>query len=508
MRTFVVLGIKLLALGLYSIHATAIAARSDDDPSIDAWGAAFPEHVEMYLESKESSTATPFGGNVPYSKLIRFPAKTKIWAGFAFAVDYNEDRGHYYAAIDQTSTKRADIEYLNANGLPAFRGQPSACMNCHSGWAPQQIREFGWDKFNKIPFNDTVARLRERHGHGAGGGDLGSACADCHAPNMRLRVVRQAFINAMVQRGYEADPVTGIKGSNAEMRDHVCGQCHVEYYFAPGTNEVVFPWAEWPKDTRLDFEMVERYYEKVRAAGGFQADFTHAITKAPMLKMQHPEYEMTSSGIHARLIGCADCHMPRVDRGGKMLTDHSGGSPLNKLDACMSCHSNMNKEQMYQRVIDLQVSVMASYLRAEKAVIALIQDIALVRGELAGSEPFSEIGDDGEREAAISKALTEVLDQHRLASFRWDWVGAENSTGAHSPTEAKRVLEMALNAAREGQEKLKTIAAGYGIELVITTDPEKIAAPAPIEPGNIVGSPPTEAALMADEQVNKLLNVQ
>lgn len=506
MQTYLLRGIKLFALCLYSIHATIFAAPSDDDPRNEVWGAAFPDYVEMYLESGESSTPTPFGGNVPYSKLIRFPAKTQIWAGYAFAVDYNEDRGHYYSAIDQANTKRVDREYLNANGLPAFRGQPSACMNCHSGWGPQQIREFGWDKFNNIPFVDTVARLRQRHGHGAKGGDLGSACADCHAPDMRLRVVRQGFINAMVRRGYETNPVTGLKGSHAEMRDHVCGQCHVEYYFAPGTNEVVFPWAEWPRDEPLKFEMVEEYYEKVRSAGGFQADFRHAITGAPMLKMQHPEYEMTSSGIHASMIGCTDCHMPKIERGGKIMTDHSGGSPLNKLDTCLNCHVNTNEERMYQRIIDLQVSTMAAYIRAEKAVVALIQDIAKVRADLAAREPFSVMEDAGERETAITEALAEVLDYHRSASFRWDWVGAENSTGAHSPTEAMRVLKLAQQAAREGQQKLKTVAAGYGVSLAVTTDPEMPAAPAPIKPGNIVGSPPTRTALEADKAVKELLN--
>ena len=505
MQAFLTRGIKCLALCLYAVHANVVAAPSDDDPSIKAWGADYPVYVEMYLETRESSTPTPFGGNVPYSKLIRFPAKTQIWAGYAFAVDYNEDRGHYYSAIDQANTKRADREYLNANGLPAFRGQPSACMNCHSGWGPQQIREFGWDQFNKIPFVDTVARLRERHGHGAEGGDLGSTCADCHAPDMQLRVVRQGFINAMVRRGYEADPVTGLKGTRAEMRDHVCGQCHVEYYFAPGTNEVVFPWAEWPKGEPLKFEMVEEYYDKVRAAGGFQADFTHQITKAPMLKMQHPEYEMTSSGIHARMIGCADCHMPRVERDGKMVTDHSGGSPLSKLDHCLTCHTNMNEEQMYQRVVDLQVSTMASYLRAEKAVVALIQDIEKVRGELAGREPFNAMEDAGDRETAITEALAEVLDYHRSASFRWDWVGAENSTGAHSPSEAMRVLKLAQDAAREGQQALKKVAAGYGVKLAVTTNPEMPVAPAPIRPGDIVGSPPTETALEADRAAMELL---
>jgi nitrite reductase (cytochrome c-552) len=49
---------------------------------------------------------TPYGGSVVYSKLERYPAMTRIWAGYAFAIDHNEERGHYYAQIDQANTER------------------------------------------------------------------------------------------------------------------------------------------------------------------------------------------------------------------------------------------------------------------------------------------------------------------------------------------------------------------------------------------------------------------
>ncbi|MGI9265315.1 MAG: ammonia-forming cytochrome c nitrite reductase subunit c552 [Gammaproteobacteria bacterium] len=452
-------------------------------------------------------TPTPFGGNVPYSKLIRFPGKTLLWAGYAFAVDFNEDRGRYYSQIDQTKTKRVDRDYLNAHGLPNFRGQPSACMNCRSGWAAQQVDEFGWETFNSMPYFDTVELLRERHGEGAEGAELGSTCADCHSPDMRLRVNRQGFINAMVKRGYEADPVTGLKGSQTEMLDYVCAQCHVEYYFKGPDNELVFPWEQWPKGEALTFEMIEAYYEAERAKpGGFQADFTHAVTKAPMLKMQHPEYEMTSSGRHAGQIGCVDCHMPQIEREGNTMTDHTMGSPLTKLDSCMKCHSRVTKAGLYQRVVDLQVRNMAEYIRAEKAIVALIQDIATVREGMASIAPFNELDDDGAREAAITQTLSDVLNYHRRASIRWDWVDAENSSGAHSPSEALRVFGQAIDLAREGQEKLLTVAGEYGIALELTVDPVMPAAPEPITAGSILGSPPTLTAQEADQVVQALLD--
>ncbi|MGI9329808.1 MAG: ammonia-forming cytochrome c nitrite reductase subunit c552 [Gammaproteobacteria bacterium] len=495
---------KLLSLLCASLLATLVgAAPSDEDPRIESWGEEWPEYVEMYLETRDMSKPTPFGGNVPYSKLIRFPGKTVLWAGYAFALDFNEERGHYYTQIDQLETKRNDQAFLNANGLPRFKGQPSACMNCHSGWAPQLIEEMGWETFNSTPYWATVDKLQAEHGHGTAGAELGSACADCHQPeDMSLRVTRRAYIDAMVKRGYEADPRAGLKGSAREMRDHVCQQCHVEYYFRGPDNVLTYPWDQWPKGEPLKIEMIEAYYEAERQRPeGFQADWTHAVTKAPMLKMQHPEAEVTSSGKHAAMVGCVGCHMPKIERNGKTVTDHAINSTLNKLDGCQRCHSNMTEEQIYQRVYKLQVRNVAALLSADTAILALIQDVATVRTELASRKPFSEIADESVREAAISEALATVLNFHRRASMRWDFIGASNSSGAHSPTEALRVLEQAVSLAGEGQRALKIIAADYGVDLVLTTEPEPPPAPAPIEPGNIVGSPPPPITRQADKDV-------
>ena len=475
---------------------------SDDDPRIETWGADWPEYVEMYMETQDMSKPTPFGGNLPYSKLVRYPGMTVLWAGYAFALDFNEERGHYYSQIDQMETKRNDREFLNANGLVKFKSQPSACMNCHSGWAPQLAERMGWEKFNSTPYWSTIEQLRKQHGHGTSGAELGSACADCHHPDdMSLRVSRRAYIDAMVERGYEADPKSGLKGKPREMRDHVCQQCHVEYYFKGANNVLTYPWNQWPKGQPLKIEMIEAYYEIARnEQGGFQADWIHAITKAPMLKMQHPEAEVVSSGKHAKIIGCVDCHMPRIQRNGKTVTDHTLNSPLNKLDNCRTCHNGFSEEELYQWVYDIQVRNVAALQRAEKAILALIEDIVLVRHELGTRNPFVKITNEADREAAITKELSEVLNFHRRSSMRWDFIGASNSTGAHSPTEALRVLKQAVVLARNGQALLRGVAASHGIELEPTIEPSHPKAPEILEPGNIVGSLPPAITREADQK--------
>lgn len=50
---------------------------SDDNPNFERWGKVFPEQLKMYLTvEEEEPKATEFGGNLSYSKLIRFPQLT------------------------------------------------------------------------------------------------------------------------------------------------------------------------------------------------------------------------------------------------------------------------------------------------------------------------------------------------------------------------------------------------------------------------------------------------
>ncbi|WP_371187204.1 ammonia-forming cytochrome c nitrite reductase subunit c552 [Thalassotalea maritima] len=478
--------------------------RTDADPTLRAWGKEYPLYVDMYMQMQDTSKPTEYGGNTPYSKLIRYPQLVELWAGYAFAHDFNEERGHYYSQIDQYETKRNDKQFLNERGLTKFKGQPGACMNCHSGWVPELIRELGWANFNRTPYWDIVSKLKKDHGEGIHGSELGSTCADCHnADDMSLRVTRPAYINAMAGRGYETDPRFGLKATQQEMRDHVCKQCHVEYYFLGEDKILTFPWANWPKDKPLKIEMIEAYYDNAYETGAFKADWTHATTKAPMLKMQHPEAEMTSSGRHTRDgVSCVDCHMPVIERGGEKVTDHTIDSPLNDLIACKSCHAHesQSEKDIRKMVSDVQRHTASELKNAELAILALINDIKEVRSELAQHSQFKNINKEDEKQAAISTAIEPALMMHRRASMRWDYVSAENSTGVHSPREAWRVLDDAEDLARQGQLLLNEAAAKYDVQFRMTSQGPIPAPPPVLHPGNIVGSMPPEITVSADDQ--------
>jgi nitrite reductase (cytochrome c-552) len=380
----------------YPLKVVQIAA-TELDPAV--WGDNFPREYDTFQKTKDDTIKTPYGGSVPYSKLERYPALVRIWAGYAFSVDYNEERGHYYALIDQKETRRQEVVK-----------QPAACANCHAAEAPQLIAEMGWEKFNGTPYKEISGTLH-----------LGSSCADCHDPDtVALRITRPAFENAMAERGIDLSTAT-----RQEMRTYVCAQCHVEYYFKGDSKVLTFPWSQG-----LTIDDIEKHYDNY----GFK-DWTHKETGAAMIKIQHPEFEMWSSSIHARSgVACADCHMPYVRDGAVKVSDHWLRSPLTDVNkACQTCHKQ-TEEELKGRVALIQDRTAGLLRETEKALLDAID--AIGAAQAAG---------------ASDAALAEARQLHRRASLRWDFVASENSTGFHSAQEAARVLANAIDFARQAQ---------------------------------------------------------
>lgn len=483
---------------------------TDDDVDSEVWGRNFPSHLEAYKAMAHNATPTEFGGSLPYSKLLRFTAMTGLWAGYPFSLDFNEERGHFYSQIDQRDTKRNNKEWMNAHGLPKFSGQPGACMNCHSGWTPGLIRELGWEKFNKTPYWELIAKIEAAHGADVHGSKMGSTCADCHAPDdMSLRVTRLAYVNAMVARGYEADPVHGLKATRQEMRSHVCQQCHVEYYFNGREKLLTFPWAKWPKDEALRIEMIEAYYNETRlATNGFKDDWVHKDTGASMLKMQHPETELFSSGIHARSkVSCADCHMPYKREGAIKITEHNIASPLMNINAsCQTCHPE-SEENLKLRIRKIQRSTAWSLKQAEGAILALIADLKMARVELQKKQEWTEAKSEAEREIFLAGYLGEAREFHRRASMRWDFISSENSMGFHSPQESVRVLQGAVDFARQGQLALQSAMQKAGVvnfRATLTGEFPPRGTPILEREDQTVGGPPPGQLETVDQAVGRV----
>lgn len=367
------------------------------------WADRYPQHYLSFMRTAEDHGRTPYGGSTPYDKLAANPFRVRAWAGLSFSEEYNAARGHYYALIDQQQSERT-----RAYDVPA------GCINCHAAEAPALLREYGWEGLHDMRYD----ALRERLHHG-------STCSDCHdLDTMTLTITRPALRHALRSRDIDPDNL-----DRQAMRTYVCAQCHVEYYFTEQGDELVFPWGE---GTRL--EDIERYYDAID-----HTDWTHAETGAPMIKIQHPEYEHHSNGLHAREgVTCVDCHMPSIRVEGRRISDHWIRSPLTQIeDACSDCHSE-DQAELEQQVVALQANTTALLGEAESAIDTLMDAIA-----------------EADQAGADDTALEAARRAHRRAQLRWDFVDAENSTGFHAPGETSRLLEDAADIARSGTETLE-----------------------------------------------------
>jgi nitrite reductase (cytochrome c-552) len=400
------------------------------DPAV--WGRNFPRQYESYLRTAEDSFA-PRGGSEAQapSHLEADPRLKRIFAGYPFSVDYRERRGHAHMLEDQDNTER----------VRQFK-QPGACLQCHASILPAYRQAGGGDVmkgFEKVCAM-PLSQVRTQVSHPV-------ACIDCHDPQtIQLRVTRPAFLNGIKELAKSDDPLPHLgsigrwrKGerrqdydpntmaSRQEMRSFVCGQCHVEYYFRPEGKLVTYPW-----NKGLKVEQIEEYYDAI----GFK-DWVHAETGAPVLKAQHPEFELWNQGIHARSgVACADCHMPYQREGAVKVSDHWVRSPLlNVSRACQTCH-RYPEEEIKARAEAIQGRNKALMSRSEDALLQLFDALKAAKERKVPDEKLAE-----------ARAL------QRKAQWRVDFVNAENSLGFHAPQECARILGEAIDYARQGQIK-------------------------------------------------------
>ena len=70
------------------------------EPRNSVWGENFPREYESYISTRDTSFASKYGGSRMRDILHEDPRPVILWAGYAFSLDYNQARGHYYAIQD------------------------------------------------------------------------------------------------------------------------------------------------------------------------------------------------------------------------------------------------------------------------------------------------------------------------------------------------------------------------------------------------------------------------
>ncbi len=369
------------------------------EPRNEVWGENFPREYETYKSTLDTNYLSKYGGSEKRDLLEENPLNIVLFAGNPFSRDYNQGRGHYYAIKDVRNTLRT--------GIP----QPATCWSCKSSDTPRLMDKMGPANFYKAKWDSL--------GHEAVN-NIG--CQDCHdSKTMNLRITRPALAEAWQRQGKDIN-----KATRQEMRSLVCAQCHVEYYFKGKTEKyLTFPW-----DKGFSADQMEAYYDSVK-----HTDFVHKLSKAPILKSQHPDYELFRTGIHAeRGVSCADCHMPYKNEGGVKFTNHKIGSPLENIaGSCQVCHRE-SEQTLIKNVNDRQDKITELKLLAEKSLVAAHVEAAAAY-----------------KAGADSVELVPALTMIRHAQWRWDWVSSANGVGFHSPLEAARVLGTSIQKAEEAR---------------------------------------------------------
>ena len=376
----------------------------------------YPREYESWIKTADTTFQSEFNGSSVVDVLAQRPEMVILWAGYAFSKDYGTPRGHMHAVEDIHHTLRTGAPMSSDEGP-----QPATCWTCKSPDVPRLMDSLGIAEYYK----GTWASLGQEVVNPIG-------CADCHeAETMNLKISRPGLIEGFRNSGQDIHKV-----SQQEMRSLACAQCHVEYYFSPEGKYLIFPW-----HNGLTVEGGEQYYDSIRFV-----DYTHKLSRAPIIKAQHPDYEIYKTGIHAqRGVSCADCHMPYVSEGGVKYTSHHVRSPLASINnTCQVCHRE-SEETLRTAVFERQRSANEIRNRVEKELAT-----AHIEAKFAWEK------------GATEAQMEEVLQLLRQSQWRWDYAVASHGGSFHSPVEFQRILSMSLDRAHKARFVLSKVLAQLG----------------------------------------------
>jgi len=400
-----------------------------ENPTVNSeWARYYPRQYSSWKKTKESDNIEDL--------VEKKPQLAVIWAGYRFAIDYNAPRGHYYAVQDNINSLRTGGPTDDKTGP-----MPTACWTCKSPDVVRLIEEDGELEF----FTGKWARYGSEVVNAIG-------CMDCHDPKTAELAVGRPHLN----KGLKAAGLpTFEESTHQEKRSLVCAQCHSEYYFkkTPYVNKegkeataavVTFPWSNG-----LSAEDMEKYYDSIEFS-----DWTHKLSKTPMLKAQHPGYEISSTGIHAQKgVSCADCHMPYTQEGSVKYSDHQVRNPLETMDrSCMTCHRESEEK--------LKSIVARKFERKEFLMEIAMDNLAKAHLETARA---IELG-------ATDEELKEIRTLIRHGQWRWDYSIASHGSFFHAPEETLRLLASANEKAQQARIKLVKVLAKYGNAQYIAPD--------------------------------------
>ncbi len=488
------------------------------------WGINWPSQFDTYRRTVDA-THTRYGGSeaMPESKLDQYPWLRRLYAGYAFSLDYREARGHAYMLYDQEVTERV-----------TKRPQSGSCLHCHASVVPTYRRlgleaaglpadaealgaEFNWPAVMagfeiaaEMDYATAHAELlRTPDGTSAteaplfpGGArpvttptsevhmdidpdiedpHLGRghpvSCVDCHDPQtMKIRITRPGFMLGIAALAKSDDPVPHMP-SVERWREGDRRQDYDPNLLASRQEMRSFVCAQchveyycatkdslfFPWDKGLKAEHMEQVFDEYVFPDGTPFyDYYHTETGARLYKAQHPEFELWSQGVHAAAgVSCSDCHMPYERQGAMKVSSHWVRSPMLNINrSCQVCHQ-VPEDELRDRVHGIQARTTSLMERAADAMVDMLD--AILETQAAGASP---------------EEIAPILDLQRKAMWRLDFISSENSRGFHAPQESARVLGESIDYSRQAQAAANRLRAPQPPEIEPQTDAVEGVTPA------------------------------
>lgn len=375
--------------------------------------AKFPNQYQTWLATSEQTDKEDM--------LAAYPANIILWAGSSFAKEYNSPRGHQFAVADVTHILRTGVSVEEGK-----KGLSASCWTCKTPDAPRLMNEMGIEGFSGANFTDLGTEIKSV-----------VYCSDCHEDgSAKLALPRPHAQDAMAKIKLPFD-----KQNTSMQGAQVCGQCHVTYYFQPERSDKVnIPWIFG--STADD---IEKYYDTRRFY-----EWIHPISKTPMLKARHPEFEHWSRSKHAEAgVTCITCHMPpATDDKGNEFTDHKVGNALEHFDnTCKACHSSQqaisktlakNKQQINTKARQVEDLLVKAHFEAKAAWDA----------------------------GATWPLMNDAIMGIRHGQWRWDFAMASHGLYAHNPEEGNALLDKAIEQVTLSRTLLAMILKQLDVEKV------------------------------------------
>ena len=480
------------------------------------WGTNWPMQFDSYVRTVDDErTQYGLSSALPQSKLDEPPWLRRLYAGYAFSLDYREARGHAYMLHDQEVTERV-----------TKRSQSGACLHCHASIIPTYRRigmeslgeevtdetlaaDFNWpavmegfriasamdyaaahaevlktpdgtpdNKDNPFPGGThppatpdrpqpagddadsaeaTIADGRDSDPH------LGQAhpvsCVDCHDPeSMRIRVTRPGFVNGLAALAKSDDPLPHLP-SMQRWREGKRDQPYDPNKLASRQEMRTFVCAQ----CHVEYYCASKETLFYPWDNGLKVEQIEAMYDDHKFPDGSVFYDFAHAETGAPLY---KAQHPEFELWSQGIHARSGVS-------CSDCHMpyqrqgamKVSSHWVRSPLFTLNSSCQTCHNVSEADLKERVETIQnrttdlIERAAVAMTDMLDAIR-EAQANGASKEELAPILDLQRKAMWRLDFISSENSRGFHADQEAARILAESIDFSRQAQTQALRLRAG------------------------------------------------